>query len=99
MYPADFVMFSIKIDYITILSNIEKICRICYTLSCSTIPTILPIIAILLVTYNEIPPAHLVGSIFLCKGTAARERQIPLCRCSANGLVDLTTTFRNFHHV
>ena len=67
--------------YITTLSNIERTCRICYILSYFTIPTIyLPIIAVLLVTYNEIPPAHLAGSIFLCKGTAARERQVPLCR-------------------
>ena len=28
----------------------------------------------------ELSPAHLAGSIFLCKGTAARESQIPLCR-------------------
>lgn len=67
-------------DHITTPSNIERICRICYTLSCFTIPTILPIIAVLLVTYNEIPPAHLAGSIFLCKGTAVGERQVPLCR-------------------
>lgn len=54
MCLADFVMLSIKMDYITTLSNIEIICRICYTLSCFTIPTILPIIAVLLVTYNEL---------------------------------------------
>ena len=28
----------------------------------------------------ELSPAHLVGSIFLCKGTAVRECQVPLCR-------------------
>lgn len=66
-------------DCITVPSNIEGICRSCYALYCFTILTILPIIAVLLVTYNEIPPAHLAGSIFLCKGTAARERQVPLC--------------------
>lgn len=51
-------------DHITTPSNIEIICRICYTLSCFTIPTILPIIAVLLVTYNEIPPAHLARLYF-----------------------------------
>lgn len=42
-------------NHITIPSNIERICRICYILSYFTIPTIyLPIIAVLLVTYNEL---------------------------------------------
>ena len=27
--------------------------------------------------HNETSPANLVGSIFLCKGTAAREHQVP----------------------
>ena len=28
----------------------------------------------------ELSPAHLVGYIFLCKGTALSECQVPLCR-------------------
>lgn len=42
-------------DFITTLSNIEGICRSCYTLSYFTVPTIyLPIIAVLPVTYDEL---------------------------------------------
>lgn len=85
-------------NHITIPSNIERICRICYILSYCTILTFyLPIIAVLLVTYNKLLRPHLVGSIFLCKGTAVRERQVPLfLPAPLMDLVDLTTTFRNF---
>ena len=57
MCIAYFVMLLMRknMNHITIPSNIERICRICYILSYFTIPTIyLPIIAVLLVTYNEL---------------------------------------------
>lgn len=70
---ADIVIFSIKEipNNITKLANIARICRFCYTLS-DIITTIhLPIVPI--VKFS----GSLVGSIFLCKVTAARERQVP----------------------
>lgn len=57
MCIAYFVILSMRknMDYITTLSNIEGICRSCYALSYFTVPTIyLPIIAVLLVTYDEL---------------------------------------------
>lgn len=57
MRIAYFVILSMRknMDFITTLSNIEGICRSCYTLCCFTVPTIyLPIIAVLLVTYDEL---------------------------------------------
>ena len=57
MRIAYFVILSMRknMDFITTLSNIEGICRSCYILSYFTVPTIyLPIIAVLLVIYDEL---------------------------------------------
>lgn len=56
MCIAYFVILLMRknMDCITAPSNIEGICRSCYTLFCFTILTILPIIAVLLVTYDEL---------------------------------------------
>ena len=70
---ADIVIFSIKEipNNITNLANIGHICRFCYALSDFITTHHLPIVPI--VKFSS----SLVGSIFLCKVTAARERQVP----------------------
>ena len=70
---ADIVIFSIKEipNNITNLANIGHICRFCYALSDFITTNHLPIVPI--VKFS----GSLVGSIFLCKVTAARERQVP----------------------
>ncbi|MCS2301911.1 hypothetical protein NXX23_02775 [Bacteroides ovatus] len=84
-------------DFITTLSNIEGICRSCYTLSYFTVPTIyLPIIAVLLVIYDELLRLILPTPIFLCKGTAARERQVPFHRSAPLMPYGLDDSFPQF---
>lgn len=73
MYFADIVIFSIEeiLDNITNMANIGHICRFCYILSDFITTIHLPIVPI--VKFS----GSLVCSIFLCKVTAARERQVP----------------------
>ena len=73
MYFADIVIFPIEeiLDNITNMANIGHICRFCYTLSDFITTIHLPIVPI--VKFS----GSLVGSICLCKVTAARERQVP----------------------
>lgn len=84
-------------NYITTPSNIERICRSCYTFPVlQFLLSICQIIAVLLVTYNEhlrlILPALFSFAKVLRRGNA----KYRYAGRSANGLVDLTTTFRNF---
>lgn len=89
-----------NMDFITTLSNTEGICRSCYTLCCFTVPTIyLPIIAVLLVTYDELLRLHLASLFSFAKVLRRGNARCRYAGLLANGLVDLTTTFRNFHHV
>ena len=44
----------------------------------------------------ELSPAHLAGSIFLCKGTAARERQVPFHRSAPLMPYGLDDSFPQF---
>ena len=83
-------------DCITAPSNIEGICRNCYALSCFTILTMLPIIAVLLVTYNELLRLILPVLFFFAKVLRQGNAKYRYAGLLANGLVDLTTTFRNF---
>lgn len=99
MRLADFVMPLMRknMDYITTLSNTERICRICYILSYFTIPTIyLPIIAVLLVTYNELLRLILSALFSFAKVLRRGNAKYRYAGLLANGLMDLTTTFRNF---
>lgn len=77
MYFADIVIFSIKeiSNNITKLANIARICRFCYALSgfITTSANCTNLIYHRIVNFS----GSLVGSIFLCKVTAARERQVP----------------------
>lgn len=76
---ADIVIFSIKEipNNITKLANIARICRFCYALSGFYNYSICQLYHNLI--YHRIVnfSGSLVGSIFLCKVTAARERQVP----------------------
>ncbi len=98
MCIAYFVILLMRknMDCITAPSNIEGICRNCYTLSCFTILTILPIIAVLLVTYNELLRLILPALFPFAKVLRRGNAKYRYAGCSANGLVDLATTFRNF---
>lgn len=98
MCIAYFVILSMKknMDCITAPSNIEGICRNCYALSCFTILTMLPIIAVLLVTYNELLRLILLVLFFFAKVLRQGNAKYRYAGLLANGLVDLTTTFRNF---
>lgn len=102
MRLADFVMLLIRKKHelynnsVKYRKNLPEL--LCF--SCFTIPAIyLPIIAVLLVTYNEhlrlILPALFSFAKVLRRGNA----KYRYAGRSANGLVDLTTTFRNFHQV
>ena len=99
MRIAYFVILSMRknMDFITTLSNIEGICRSCYTLSYFTVPTIyLPIIAVLLVTYDELLRLILPALFSFAKVLRRGNAKYRYAGLLANGLVDLTTAFRNF---
>lgn len=68
-------------------------------LSYFTIPTIPSIIAVLFVTYNELLRLILLALFSFAKVLRRGNAKYRYAGRSANGLVDLTTTFRNFHQV